>query len=1252
MQGGMKVYAGAPAAARAYVEAGRARADDYYLTEGTGIARRFTATDGRVADLGPLTGDAYESWVAGRDPVSGEPRGRLREDARAVRFVEVVVNGPKSWSLAAALHPDVAAAYEGAQDRAAAQIIGWVSQHATTRVGPRGGQIPVPLGGLEAVTVRHYTSRAGDPHWHLHLQLNSRVYAAGKWRGLFTVDIRDSLGAINGIGHAAMATDPEFNAALGAHGYSKDPAGEIVQLAQFVSPFSARHHQIALNVDRYEREWTTAPPGEQPGPALRRSWDARAWAEDRPDKAAALPGADMRGRWRTALADCGYRHPGRPVTLTPTAVGALDRDHLAARAPSRLAAGRSAWNPADVRGVVERLIAEAGVVTEPAVRIELAEDLTARALHRCLPLLDRIGVPEHIRGWTSPAVLEVEADLTGRLAARAATDTHDVPAGVPALRVEQMTAPAAEYLTPAGAGVRPPAGQVSPLAAEVTPLPQARAAVGRLDAGQAAAAVVLAGDRQLVVIEGAAGAGKTTTLAATRDLLAEQGRRLMVVTPTLKAARVAAAEMNTAAGSAAWLAYQHGWRWDDDGAWTRLSVGQADPVTGRVFSGPTEAARLRAGDLLVVDEAGMLDQDTARALLTVADEASARVALLGDQHQLAAVGRGGVLDLAAGHVDPSAHLTLAGIHRFVRLDGSGRAVADREYAELSLAMRAGTDPAAVFDALLARGQIEVHPDEAELQDAVAGAAVQAFAAGERAAVVVDTRQQAGDLNAVIHDRLLGAGHVADTPAAVIGTGQRVGAGDLIATRRNDRTLMVANRESWTITAVHPDGSLTITPEVTPTAPGGAPAAAVRVLPAGYVREHVELAYASTVHGVQGETVPTAHLVIGEGTGAASAYVGMTRGRLANIAHLIAADVDAAREAWVAVFGRDRADRGPGEAGLAAARAAAEYSPAPVPAGVEQLETVVGQLCAAWTEQELASDRLRNVEHRLSRAEAQAGWWEHCREVLTPLEQRFETARTASESADRASAGSADVLAGAADRIAAGLRRAWDSQLWDAEADARIVAAGPGRLGLHRAGFRDATQRLEDWAGTWAPAFPGAYPNTDAMRAHPAGYTSGVPAVGQALLERARDLAAAENPEQAMRVRQTAQSRAGYDQAADAYFGAQRDLREQSSLPTYDVGAAKALPALRAEARTAQERADRADQRVQRLRDDPVIDSQPDPAGVLTAARGRWEHERAAERIAARHGHGTAAPSAPPRPFPDQDLPHYTPNVGRGPGISC
>ena len=108
MHGGMKTYRGSAAAARHYVEADRGRADDYYLAEGTGVVERYVASpDAGVGRMEPMSGDTYEAWVDGFDPDTGSPRGRLRSDDRAVRFVEVVVNGPKSWSLAAELHPDI-----------------------------------------------------------------------------------------------------------------------------------------------------------------------------------------------------------------------------------------------------------------------------------------------------------------------------------------------------------------------------------------------------------------------------------------------------------------------------------------------------------------------------------------------------------------------------------------------------------------------------------------------------------------------------------------------------------------------------------------------------------------------------------------------------------------------------------------------------------------------------------------------------------------------------------------------------------------------------------------------------------------------------------------------------------------------------------------------------------------------------------------------------------------------------------------
>ena len=91
---------------------------------------------------------------------------------------------------------------------------------------------------------------------------------------------------------------------------------------------------------------------------------------------------------------------------------------------------------------------------------------------------------------------------------------------------------------------------------------------------------------------------------------------------------------------------------------------------------------------------------------------------------------------------------------------------------------------------------------------------------------------------------------------------------------------------------------------------------------------VELAYASTVYGAQGQTVDTAHVVIGDHTNAAGAYVAMTRGRRHNTAHLVAESVTDAREQWAAVFARDGADLGPTHAAQMAGQAIDRYGPTP------------------------------------------------------------------------------------------------------------------------------------------------------------------------------------------------------------------------------------------------------------------------------------------------------------------------------------
>ena len=87
---------------------------------------------------------------------------------------------------------------------------------------------------IEMAQIRHYTSRGGDPHRHIHLQVNARVPAAGKWRGIDSAQMLRMQRAINGIGHRAVLADPEFRAVIAAHGYTVDSDGEIKELAAAV----------------------------------------------------------------------------------------------------------------------------------------------------------------------------------------------------------------------------------------------------------------------------------------------------------------------------------------------------------------------------------------------------------------------------------------------------------------------------------------------------------------------------------------------------------------------------------------------------------------------------------------------------------------------------------------------------------------------------------------------------------------------------------------------------------------------------------------------------------------------------------------------------------------------------------------------------------------------------------------------------------------------------------------------------------
>lgn len=245
----------------------------------------------------------------------------------------------------------------------------------------------------------------------------------------------------------------------------------------------------------------------------------------------------------------------------------------------------------DIQEQATRIITDAGVRAPPEEVRDLVTFTTRLAAKDCLSVLPPDALaPEHVAHLTSLHVVAVETGLRDMLAARATAATHDAP--------------------------------------DVTGLARQR----KLDPEQAQAVAAIAGIDSLVVVEGAAGAGKTTMLRVAIEAAIGHGRRTRVVTPTKKAADVAAQEFGAMTDSVAKLVHEHGFRWNADGVWSRLALGDTDPENGSTYIGPAEAAQLASGERIVVDEAGMIDQDTAHALLTVAGEHGASLALVATGH--------------------------------------------------------------------------------------------------------------------------------------------------------------------------------------------------------------------------------------------------------------------------------------------------------------------------------------------------------------------------------------------------------------------------------------------------------------------------------------------------------------------------------------------------------------------------------------------------------------------------------------------
>jgi len=154
--------------------------------------------------------------------------------------------------------------------------------------------------------------------------------------------------------------------------------------------------------------------------------------------------------------------------------------------------------------------------------------------------------------------------------------------------------------------------------------------------------------------------------------------------------------------------------------------------------------------------------------------------------------------------------------------------------------------------------------------------------GETISITTTRNEHVHAINHHIQQRRIEAGELDQNTLIPIDDDSAM-VGDIVATRRNDRRLRtttgepIRNRERWTITDTNPNGEITVT---------RLDGHGTITLPADYARQHVQLAYATTEHGAQGETADRSITLATTATTGRGLYVGMTRGRHENTALVV------------------------------------------------------------------------------------------------------------------------------------------------------------------------------------------------------------------------------------------------------------------------------------------------------------------------------------------------------------------------------
>lgn len=825
--------------------------DGIHPVTGEKLGKRFPSLQppreriaARVARLDPdLRGEARAEAVQRirEEEVAKKPR-------TAVAGFDLTFSPPKSvsaiWGVAdAGTQTLIAQAHHAAMRDTIALLEDRV---AATRVGA-GGIAQMPIVGVIATAFDHYDSRAADPQLHTHVVVSNKVQGEdGRWR---TLDSRR-------LHKAAVALSESYNAFVTDHtarllgvtwvpvdrGKDRNIGWEIEGVpAALIAEFSRRTTGGVDGAEGIEQvknrliEQYVAEHGRQPSAATIAKLRQQATLETRPEKELHSL-ADLTADWRArAEVVLGEDAPTWAQHL-------LDQGATEARLR------------ADDLGLEQIEDLASVVLMEVANRRATwgRWNLHAETMRQIMGVRfattdDRLRVLDQVVAHAEAESLRLTPDYDRALPAHYVDGEGNRFQPVDQIAYSsQDILDAEQRLLAHSQRTGGPA-----LTARLVARHASRKIRGvRLDPDQAVAISRIArSGLTLDLLVGPAGSGKTTALRALhRAWTAAHGRDSVIgLAPSAAAAEVLGDSLGVRAENTAKFLYEH-----HHGRWN-----------------------LEAGQLVLVDESSLAGTLALNRIAEHAAEVGAKVVLIGDWAQLSAVETGGAFGMLVRHRDQVPELT--DVRRF----------ANEWEKTASLGLRQGNTDA--LDEYQERGRL-LDGDAETLLDAIYEAWRTDRDERLRTLMIAGTGEMVAQLNERARADLIEAGQV-EADGLRLHDGTTAGIGDLVVTRLNDRRLStgkawVKNGDRWQVTHRYDDGSLA----VRRLGHGDQPHGKALVLPAKYVREELELGYASTVHRAQGASVDTAHaLVDPEASSRELFYVAMTRGKHRNHAYVIVPD---------------------------------------------------------------------------------------------------------------------------------------------------------------------------------------------------------------------------------------------------------------------------------------------------------------------------------------------------------------------------